>query len=316
MTSYSHFVRLLTLLLTLAASTMLASATRKLVVVNNCPSGINVYSNGNRQAWISANGGSTVASLSNDFSGFIYTDANGGSRSGDGTTRAGFYGPSGYYYLVTDPRGFNVGMSIEPFKNPYNGFCAVATCTRRGCSTAFTSPPTHFPSPSNKPSKAPLYSCPQYPNSVGYTVTFCPNGVFPPPPPVTQGLAIHPNYNKGKCLDVRGAVYKNGTPVQIYDCNGSGAQKWILTKGNTQLRVAGTNFCLDAGSHPKNGVGMKIWTCYDNVEAQKWYYTDDKRIALTGQGLCLDLTKGDLSNGNQVQTWKCGNGNKNQVWTV
>ena len=29
---------------------------------------------------------------------------------------------------------------------------------------------------------------------------------------------------------------------------------------------------------------MKIWQCYDNLPAQAWYYTDDERIALTGQG--------------------------------
>ena len=29
---------------------------------------------------------------------------------------------------------------------------------------------------------------------------------------------------------------------------------------------------------------MKIYTCYDNLQAQQWYYTNDKRIALEGQG--------------------------------
>jgi Ricin-type beta-trefoil lectin domain len=32
-----------------------------------------------------------------------------------------------------------------------------------------------------------------------------------------------------KCLDVRGAGRADGTPVQIFDCNGTGAQKWIYT---------------------------------------------------------------------------------------
>lgn len=29
---------------------------------------------------------------------------------------------------------------------------------------------------------------------------------------------------------------------------------------------------------------MKIWTCLPNVPQQNWYYTNDNRIALTGQG--------------------------------
>jgi hypothetical protein len=87
---------------------------------------------------------------------------------------------------------------------------------------------------------------------------------------------------------------------------------------------------------------MKIWQCYNNLPAQKWYYTDDNRIALEGQGKsgfqyrhdqlearclddlpnflsigqCLDLTNGVLTNGNQVQTWQCTDNNQNQVWTL
>ena len=32
---------------------------------------------------------------------------------------------------------------------------------------------------------------------------------------------------------------------------------------------------------------MKIWTCYDNLKAQKWFYTNDNRIALENQGLSV-----------------------------
>jgi len=42
---------------------------------------------------------------------------------------------------------------------------------------------------------------------------FCPSGSFPPTDPASQ--AIHPNFNPNKCLDVRGAVFANGTPVQM-----------------------------------------------------------------------------------------------------
>ncbi|KDQ25612.1 carbohydrate-binding module family 13 protein, partial [Pleurotus ostreatus PC15] len=129
------------------------------------------------------------------------------------------------------------------------------------------------------------------------------------------GVPIHPNRNGSKCMDVRGGTLANGTPVQIYDCNGTAAQKWIVQKGQTKVRLAGTNFCLDAGSNPGNSIRMKIWTCYDNLPAQEWYYTDDNRIALFNKGLCLDLTDGRLNNANQLQTWKCTDFNTNQIWT-
>ncbi|KAJ8700662.1 hypothetical protein PTI98_003670 [Pleurotus ostreatus] len=118
--------------------------------------------------------------------------------------------------------------------------------------------------------------------------------------PTATGAPIHPNGNRGKCMDVRGNTLVNGTPVQIYDCNGTGAQKWIVQKGQTKVRLAGTNFCLDAGSSkrvssnflnqlthdsdPANSVRMKIWQCYDNLPAQEWYYTGDNRIALFNKG--------------------------------
>ena len=117
-----------------------------------------------------------------------------------------------------------------------------------------------------------------------------------------------------------------------YDCNGTGAQQWVLNRGSTAVRLANTNFCLDAGESSKhlffcilslvvltsctvgNRVGMKLWKCYDGLAQQTWYYTDDNRIAVEGQGQCLDLTGGILDNGNVVQTWVCTDGNTNQIW--
>ena len=32
-----------------------------------------------------------------------------------------------------------------------------------------------------------------------------------------------------------------------YDCNGTGAQNWVIGSGTTSVQVAGTNYCLDAG---------------------------------------------------------------------
>ncbi|KAF5376912.1 hypothetical protein D9615_007318 [Tricholomella constricta] len=134
--------------------------------------------------------------------------------------------------------------------------------------------------------------------------------------PGDQVSVIHPNGDTTKCLDVRGAIFADGTPVQIYDCNDTVAQKWNISRAETTVQLNGTNFCLDAGSNPASGVGMKIWTCYEGLPAQTWYYTDDNRIALLGQGQCLDLTNGVHVNSNQVQTWQCTDGNTNQVWTI
>ncbi|TRM64086.1 ricin B lectin domain-containing protein [Schizophyllum amplum] len=129
----------------------------------------------------------------------------------------------------------------------------------------------------------------------------------------TGGQALHPNGNSGKCLNVAGEA-ADGTPVQIEDCNDSANQKFVLSRGTTAVKLAGTNFCLDAGENIGNGQSMKIWQCYDNLAQQTWYYTADNRIAVQGYGQCLDVSRGVLTNGNTMQTWACTDGNTNQIW--
>ncbi|KAF8642814.1 hypothetical protein AX16_009403 [Volvariella volvacea WC 439] len=274
--------KLLVLAASLLASNPVVSVLgRRFVIRNDCPLPINYYINGESQGPLWANGGQVDRQLIDNFSGFIYTDANGGNQNGVGTTRAGFFLERGYYYIVIDPDYLNTGVSITTNSGVRPGFCVAASCVSNDfCPDVFTSPPTRFPEPGPLPPQRPLYGCNNA--TAEYYVTFCPNRNFP----TTRAVTLHPNGNKDKCLDVRGAQYANGTPVQIYDCNGTGAQRWRVRNGRTQVVLDGTNFCLDAGSSPGNGVGMKIWQCYDNLPAQDWYYTDDARIALTGRASC------------------------------
>ncbi|KAF8060715.1 carbohydrate-binding module family 13 protein [Lyophyllum atratum] len=135
--------------------------------------------------------------------------------------------------------------------------------------------------------------------------------------PGDRYLYLHPNNDTSKCLNVRGGVFADGTPVDIADCNYNGGfnQEWKIFDGNTTVQVHGTTYCLDAGATPASGVGLKIWTCYEGLAAQKWYFTNDSRIALQDKGLCVDLTNGVHVSGNQVQTWQCTDNNANQAWT-
>ncbi|RXW19505.1 hypothetical protein EST38_g6362 [Candolleomyces aberdarensis] len=282
---------------------------RQYRIWNECPDSINLYIGGQFDTAI-ASGGNTTKFLA-ESAGFFYTDANGGNANGAGTTKVGF--STDFYYMVRDGEGpLNTGLAITPQDRPaQGGFCTAISCNESNCPTAYPAPPTRFPPVTSTPPPPPLYRCP-FANTT-YQITFCPSGQWPGP----QTFRIHPTLvHPEKCLDVRGAVFANGTPVQIYDCNGTPAQNWILSRGSTKVQLAGTNFCLDASSTPGNGVGIKIWQCYDNLPAQQWYYTADNRIALEGQGQCLDLTSGTLTNGNQVQTWQCTDSNQNQVWSL
>src|ERR1700742_1788355 len=47
----------------------------------------------------------------------------------------------------------------------------------------------------------------------------------------------------GKCVDVAGAATANGTAIQLYDCNNTGAQNWTVGSADNTIRALGK--CLD-----------------------------------------------------------------------
>jgi hypothetical protein len=63
-------------------------------------------------------------------------------------------------------------------------------------------------------------------------------------------------------------------------------QEWTSVSTLVQVSPTSLNIRLISETHldPANGVGLKIWQCFDNLPAQQWFYTDDNRIALEGQG--------------------------------
>ncbi|TFK19341.1 G-X-X-X-Q-X-W domain-containing protein [Coprinopsis marcescibilis] len=287
-------------------------------ILNNCPTAIDLFIGLDSQGSLGT-GQTLVRAELGPNAGFFYTTTNGGQVNGNlVAARAGFFlEPTyWYYYIVRDqnPNNFNTGISITPDKPPANGFCTVATCNQGNCPEAYNSPPVFhspIPPPANAPAQnPPIYQCKE--PGVNFLITFCPSGTWPTPP----GVEVKPNFVDNKCMDVRAAVFANGTPVQIYDCNGTNAQKWIIRQGTGQVRVAGTNFCLDASSNPGNAVQMKLWQCFDNLPAQQWDFTIDNRIVLNNRGLCLDLPGGSLANSNVLQTYQCANGNTNQIWSL
>ncbi|KAF8903451.1 G-X-X-X-Q-X-W domain-containing protein, partial [Gymnopilus junonius] len=240
------------------------------------PRSLKLYINGQLDGTVT-NGSSEFKILGPSITSF-YTDLNGGNANGSLSTQANFNAAFMWYYIVKNADSFNTGVEILAVgQTAANGKCETVECNEASCNTAFTAAnaPTSFTTPT-----PPLNQCAKV--GVVYNVTFCPGKFLPGNTP--SSTTIHPDFDDTKCLDVQGAVYENGTPVQIFDCNGTGAQQWELTRGSTKVKVAGQNFCLDAGSTPANGVSMKIWECFDNLPAQQWFYTDDNRIALENQG--------------------------------
>ncbi|MBY8840069.1 RICIN domain-containing protein [Streptomyces sp. SP2-10] len=116
----------------------------------------------------------------------------------------------------------------------------------------------------------------------------------------------------GKCVDVAGANPANGTPVQLYDCNGTGAQAWTVGSDGT-LRALGK--CLDVtGNGTADGSTVQLWDCTGGPN-QKWTVTGAHDIVNPQADKCLDVTGNNSANGTRLQIWTC-TGGANQKWTV
>ncbi|MEU8609746.1 chitosanase [Actinoplanes sp. NPDC048791] len=117
----------------------------------------------------------------------------------------------------------------------------------------------------------------------------------------------------GKCVDVAAANSANGTAVQLYDCNSTGAQTWSV--GNTDNTIRALGKCLDvAAAGTASGTKIQIYDC-NGTAAQKWTAGTAGTLINTGSGKCLDVPDNNSANGNRLQIWTCGTG-ANQKWTL
>jgi hypothetical protein len=64
----------------------------------------------------------------------------------------------------------------------------------------------------------------------------------------------------GKCLDVDAAGTANGTKVDLYTCNGTGAQVW-QPQANGELLNPASGKCLDDTGYGGSGTQAQIWSC-------------------------------------------------------
>ncbi|HEX3961576.1 MAG TPA: ricin-type beta-trefoil lectin domain protein [Trebonia sp.] len=116
---------------------------------------------------------------------------------------------------------------------------------------------------------------------------------------------------EGLCLDDRSASTAEYNPIQVYTCNGTGAQQWTVEPNNS-LEVLG--MCLDVdAAGTANGTLVDLYTC-NGTAAQVWEPQPDGALLNPNSGKCLDDT-GYGGSGTQVQIWSCS-GNGNQSWRL
>jgi hypothetical protein len=113
----------------------------------------------------------------------------------------------------------------------------------------------------------------------------------------------------GNCLDVAGGANHNGADVQMFDCNGSGAQRWGYDQASGAL-LQGGGRVLDiyqANSNP--GTPVTLWDWWGG-ENQRYQFTD---LEIRHLGKCL--SRGNEANFTQLTLQRC-NGNANQKWEL
>jgi len=116
----------------------------------------------------------------------------------------------------------------------------------------------------------------------------------------------------GKCLDIRGAVTADGTPVQLYTCNGTAAQSWTVTPtAPSTFKALGR--CLDvSGGGTADGTAVQLWTC-NGTGAQNWVPQTDGTLRNPASAKCLAVAGTGSADSTVVQLRTC---DPTQTWTL
>ncbi|AKZ60298.1 putative large multifunctional secreted protein [Streptomyces ambofaciens ATCC 23877] len=116
----------------------------------------------------------------------------------------------------------------------------------------------------------------------------------------------------GKCLDVDNSQTADGTKIQLWTCNSTGAQQWTLPGDGT---VRALSKCLDVSDGGStDGTKIQLWTC-NGSGAQTWQPQADGTVRNPQSGKCLDASGGTWNDGTPVHLWACHTG-ANQKWQL
>ena len=129
---------------------------------------------------------------------------------------------------------------------------------------------------------------------------------IPPPPtgPIKSRI-----FNK--CVDDLGSGSRNGTKIDLYSCNGTGAQKWIV-ETNGSLTNAVNNSCITVKNGGRaDGTPIVLFAC-NGSRAQVWKATGGHLVNPVS-GKCM--TAPSSRNGSQLIIYACGR-TVNQDWTL
>jgi hypothetical protein len=125
--------------------------------------------------------------------------------------------------------------------------------------------------------------------------------------------SLYSGVNPNSCLDVTGGAATQGTAVQLWDCNGTAAQRWNFTAQGELRSGLSSTLCLDVtGGSATQGTGVQIYGC-NGTAAQRWTRVGNTFRSALAPNLCLDVFNASSAPGTKIQVWEC-NGTNAQNW--
>jgi len=116
----------------------------------------------------------------------------------------------------------------------------------------------------------------------------------------------------GKCIDVPNSEFTDGKRLQLWTCNGTGAQNFAFQSDGT-LRAGGK--CVDvAWGNTADGTAVQLANCSGNP-AQQFTLSGAGDLVSILANKCVDVPNSNSANGTQLQIWTC-NGTSAQKWRV
>jgi hypothetical protein len=114
----------------------------------------------------------------------------------------------------------------------------------------------------------------------------------------------------GKALDVSGGSIASGANVQIYDSNGTYAQRWYVTRSNGSYyirNIASGLYLMESGTNVCQGATRFSWSPSYVIGVGYSFVSPSGRV--------VDVLAGSSANGTNVQTY-ASNGTRAQGWTL
>ncbi|MCM4078464.1 ricin-type beta-trefoil lectin domain protein [Paractinoplanes hotanensis] len=125
----------------------------------------------------------------------------------------------------------------------------------------------------------------------------------------SSGSSVISSLNN-KCLDVPNGNFADGVRVQMWNCNGTAAQRWNFVNGTLQTS---NNKCLDvAWGSTANGAAIQIVGCSGNP-AQQFVLSAAGDLVNPQANKCVDIDAWNANEGAVLVLWEC-TGGANQKW--